>query len=217
MIEIRNTYVSGFEAAIRGMRNPKESWPKSDSHWTENPDCKAPCNYVVGPHDLALMKNLVKAGNDHSKFMRMINVSCDIVAPVYWAQELDTYKVGTVRNSSSLMHRGMMHDYSIEDFSTNVDEDSNEAVDSAMCETWDSMVKVINSLVCMYRETHDEKYFFMARALMPMGYEYRFTWAANYQVLRNIYHARKDHRLSEWHQFCDWIKTLPYSELITDE
>lgn len=211
MIKLQNTEVYGWGAAIRGMRNPLNSWDKSDSFVCESTDeCVGDCRGCVGKADLALMKKLVKAGSDHSKFMRMINVTVDITAPIYWVAEHDTYKVATVRNSCSFMHKGVSKPFELSDFSVD-DSDFVNAKD-----TWRDMMRALNMLRDTYLETKDEAVFTQLRQLLPQGYNVRYTWQANYQVLRNIYHARKNHRLKEWREFCSWIETLPYSELITE-
>lgn len=221
MIKLENTEVYGWEAAIRGMRNPLNSWSKSDSKFLRDPDSgcwgSCPCENIgdceccfIGEADLALVKKLVKAGSDHSKFMRMINVTVDITAPMYWVAEHDTYKVSTVRNSCSFMHKGVSEPFKLDDFS--IDESEFVNVD----ETWDSMILALNTLREEYLKTKDDGVFYQLRQLLPQGYNVRYTWQANYQVLRNIYHSRKNHRLKEWRDFCGWIETLPYSELITE-
>lgn len=410
MIKIEETQVCGMEAAIRGMRNPKRSWCKSDSTFNDFSGCPG---YDVGPNDLNLMKRLVLAGNDHSKFMRMINVYCDITAPTYFVQELDTYKIGTVRNSCSFQHKGVYKPFDIYDFSVNDEHiydildpkkikkehprimkecrendfrvytcgdrkyrvyknskiisesythfynnmnhtfKEREVIPSQMpagyyevnlggrmhhekwllhrlvAEVWmkdsyfdgaeinhkdgnkgnndvsnlewvthseneihkhqnglsgrtirtnylawkagmklsvldridikkmydngatyselkekysvststiysalhdcynendelfwianhyEDLLHTLNELRDKYLDTNDYNYFREIRQLLPMGYNYQFTWMANYAVLRNIYHSRKNHALTEWHEFCDWIESLPYSELIT--
>ena len=203
MIKIENTSVSGFEAAIRGMRNPLNSWAKSDSKYNCNLEI-----YEIGREDLRLMKNLVKAGTDHSKFMRMINVSCDIVAPSYYIREQDTYKIGTVRNSCSTMHRIHSKEFTLDDF-------SHEHLYPENLEILKATIAALNAARAKYLETKDKEDWWQLIQLLPQTYNYRYTWQANYAVLRNIYHARKNHKLSEWHQFCEWIESLPYSELIT--
>lgn len=419
MIKIENTEVFGFEAAIRGCRNPLNSWDKSDSGWCSTPPDDLPFvepEYVIGENDLTLMKKLVKAGSDHSKFMRMINVTLDITAPLYWISELDTYKVGTVRNSCSFMHKGTAKPFDITDFSIHDDRvyeilsplpqkeytltyddsitdykiytcangrkyqvykngrifsepfecidttgrhrhfdrkeckpsrtrdgyfelniggrngerwmlhrliatvwlsndnnystvnhiDGNKGNNCAdnlewcslpdniskgfedglfdnisslhskyikwknghkavspflkaeiynayhrdglsektisekyqlttkhinqlvfaypcenqdlflLCYTWEQCIDTLNDLRDIYLDERDETIFQQIRCLLPCGYNQRFTMQMNYAVLRNIYHSRKDHRLDEWKDFCKWIETLPYSELITD-
>lgn len=197
MIKIENTVVYGWEAAVRGMRNPMNSWDKSDSKGN-----------VIGENDLELMKKLVKAGSDHSKFMRMINVSVDIVAPRYWWAEYDTYKVGTVRNSCSTMHK--IHDktFTLEDFST---EQLNTISENMI----KNVIDVLNVNRDLFIETKDKFYWWQMIQLLPSSYNQRSTVQLNYAVLRNMYHSRKAHKLDEWRAFCKWIEELPYSELIT--
>lgn len=227
MIKLENTEVFGWEAAIRGMRNPMNSWDKSDSEyktrctdpgsngqiWCDNcgydacsPDW-ADAEYIIGDNDLKLMKNLVKAGSDHSKFMRMINVTVDITAPLYWWKEFDTYKVGTVRNSCSTMHKIHAKDFEKSDFSfENIPADVDDG---------SYIIGRLNYARKMYLETKDKNYWYAMIQMLPSSYNQRATWQANYAVLRNIYHARKNHKLDEWHDFCRWVECLPYSELIT--
>jgi hypothetical protein len=230
MIKIENTDVYGFEAAIRGMRNPMNSWDISDSGYCEGrsarcdncpiaPDEYSLCHsalvnegklYVVGEKDFALMKQLVRAGSDHSKFMRMITVTCDITAPMYWWAEMDTYKVGTVRNSCSKMHTIHKRDLTMDDFST------DHLYEDEIC----AMQELIDRINCnrqCFMDTGIKQDWWQIIQLLPSSYNQRATWQANYAVLRNIYHARKSHKLNEWHDFCTWIKSdLPYSELITE-
>ena len=201
MVKIENTIVTGWEAAIRGARMPLQSFAKSDSRYEDG-------HYVIGENDLDLLTRLSAAGNDHGKFMRMLHVSCDVICPVYFAAELDTYKIGTTRNSSSLQHTGMKRDYTIDDFSTDIDGGINKWVK----DYWDKVIGEINILRKKYVETKDYDYFRVMRQLMPMGYNYTFTWDANYAVLKNIYHARKGHRLSEWETMREWIEELPHAE-----
>lgn len=217
MIEITNIETSNWEAAIRGMRNPMNSWDKSDSWFRdydgyhkingdmsyEVPDNN--CNVFIGENDLKLMKQLVSAGTDHSKFMRMIIFSCDINAPLYWWKEMDTYKVGTVRNSCSTMHKIMEHEFTEKDFAFENVRAGYSAY--TICE--------LNHIREEYLKTKEKYIWYELIQLLPSSYIQKATWAANYQVLRNIYHARKNHKLDEWHEFCDTIKSLPYSELIT--
>lgn len=213
MIKIKNTDVYGFEAAIRGMRNPWNSWEKSDSYSTyiedEHTLQRAPFEFFVGENDLTLMKKLVNAGADHSKFMRMINVTCDITAPLYWWKEADTYKVGTVRNSCSTIQRITAKEFCFADFShDHLDEDE-------CCEILSKIISKLNFDRKRYLETKDKKYWWQIIQLLPSSYNQRATIQLNYAVLRNMYHARKNHKLDEWHDFCRWIESLPYSELIT--
>lgn len=208
MIKIENTEVYGFEAAIRGMRNPMNSWDKSDSRWADIG--RGIPYYEVGSNDLTLMKQLVKAGTDHSKFMRMINVTLDITAPLYWWKEFDTYKVGTVRNSCSTMHKIHSKEFEVSDFST----------DHLNLDSMEVLKKTIELLI-YYRdqfiETKCKNAWWQMIQLLPSSYNQRATVQLNYAVLRNMYHSRKNHKLDEWREFCEWIEGLPYSELITME
>jgi hypothetical protein len=212
MIKIENTETYGFETAIRGMRNPMNSWDKSDSkHMWGKDSAGFVCPvYEIGDEDFALMEQLVRAGTDHSKFMRMITVTCDIVAPLYWIKEMDTYKVGTVRNSCSTMHTIHKKAFDIEDFS--IDSLSSVGINALM-----KVIRLLNIFRKNYINTNEKSFWYDMIAILPSCYNQRFTWQANYAVLRNIYHARKNHKLDEWHDFCDWISSLPYSELITME
>ena len=233
MINIKNTDVYGFEAAIRGMRNPMNSWNKYDSwHGCRQGDyghidsydceerCRCDCEFCIGHNDMELMKNLVSAGSDHSKFMRMITVTCDITAPMYWWKEMDTYKVGTVRNSCSTMHTIHKREFVLDDF-------SHEYISDNILETtgigyvinnllvFETTINALNFLRKRYVETNDMRYWYQIIQILPSSYNQRATWQANYAVLRNIYHARKSHKLNEWHDFCTWVESLPYFELIT--
>ena len=218
MIKIEHTDVNGFEAAIRGMRNPWNSWEKSDSYWTyiedEHTLQRAPFEFFVGENDLTLMKKLVNAGTDHSKFMRMINVTCDIIAPLYWWKEFDTYKVGTVRNSCSTMHTITEKEFDLDDFSIDtfeLPESQSEIVGTIISD----YLGLLESARQNFNKTKDKKWWKLLIQLIPSSYNQRATAQLNYAVLRNMYHARKNHPLDEWHDFCRWIETLPYSELIT--
>ena len=241
MIKIENTEVYGFEAAIRGMRSPLNSWEKSDSCYCNGRgsacdnccmkpnDDYAPCYfareekgklYVVGANDLNLMKKLVSAGSDHSKFMRMITVTCDITAPRYWWAEFDTYKVGTVRNSCSTMHTIHQKEFTLDDFShEHLDRYKDiipDHVDGNPYDILNSIIECLNYAREYYLETKDKKCWWQIIQLLPQSYNQRATVQLNYQVLRNMYHARKNHKLDEWRTFCEWAKDeLPYSNLIT--
>lgn len=208
MIKIENVDVSGWEAAIRGMRNPMNSWDKSDSNWVAPRTIDfLPICYVVGSNDLSLMKRLANAGTDHRKFLRMINVTMDITAPTYWWAEFDTYKVGTVRNSCSFMHKGTSRPFYISDFSYCVgDIDNTEQVAT----TWQIVINTLNELREKYLETKDKTIFQEIRNLLPSGYMQQSTVQLNYEVLLNMYKSRKNHRLQEWRDFCSWVETLPY-------
>lgn len=217
MIQISNTETYGWEAAIRGMRNPMNSWDKSDSYfgpeYLEDED-----TYVktfVGANDYDLMTRLRNAGTDHRKFMRMIVVYCDITAPLYWWKEFDTYKVGTVANSCSTMHKIQAKEFALDDF-------SHEHV---LHETFMGLINpttLLNGIVDslnqnrkLYLQTKDKKYWWQMIQLLPSSYNQKRTVMLNYEVLANIYKSRKNHKLDEWHAFCDWIEKLPYSRLIT--
>lgn len=217
MIDISNIETYGWEAAVRGMRNPLNSWEKSDSKWTWvedenpiNPNDPGMC-FVIGPDDQKLMKNLVTAGSDHSKFMRMIGISMDIVSHQVWWAEFDTYKVGTVRDSCSKMHTIHIKSFEPDDF-------SHEGIDEVGGTT---KVQFMNTLAelehlrVMFNKTKEKKYWRAIIELLPSGYNMRATVSLNYAVARNQYHARKNHKLDEWHKYCDILKNLPYSELIT--
>ena len=242
MIKIENTDVYGFEAAIRGMRNPWNSWKKSDSEFEVDcatcnnplyPDCES-CpvannsdKSLIGTADLGLMKKLVAAGTDHSKFMRMITVYVDVTAPMYWWKEFDTYKVGTVRNSCSTMHKITEKEFTLDDFSHEhldckdiIDCDTLGYTDEATITNitlMDLIVEVLNFNREKYLETKDKLYWRGLIQLLPSSYNQRATLMLNYEVLANIYHSRRNHRLDEWRDFCRCIESLPYSELITGE
>ena len=211
MIKIENIDVHGFEVAIRGMRNPKNSWDKIDSYYTIFPPDNEPGMFtlpafVLGPRDLNLAKTLANAGDDHGKFLRMITVSCDITAPLYWWKEMDT------------MHKIADKEFTLDDFShehlteeiVNVLWDDNDYTDCATDHLYDT-VGLLNAYRDKYLETKDKTYWWQLIQLLPSSYNQKRTWMANYQVLKRIYHARKDHKLDEWHTFCDWIKGLPYA------
>ena len=207
MIKIENTDVYGWEAAIRGLRNPMNSWSKSDSYWThiENPETlnTAPFQFFLGENDLKLMKSLSKAGNDHAKFLRMINVTCDITAPIYFLKEYDTYKIGTVANSCSTMHTIHKKEFTLDDF-------SHEHLVGEAEKALNTMIEELNFARIAYLETGDKEYWWELIQLLPSSYNQKRTVQLNYQVLKSMYFARKDHKLDEWHTFCKWIETLPY-------
>ena len=246
MIKIENTYVSGFEAAIRGARNPLNSWHLSDSYYgcqkgytheepkpdvTSCTDCLSDFEcmsqdsrkFIVGEKDLTLLSKIVKAGTDHSKFMRMINVTVDINAPLYWWKEADTYKVGTVRNSCSTMHKIQAKEFTLDDFShEHLVPDGIELL-STIIQALNEAREVYNN----YDEYKEKNYidnniqtkkdvWWQLIQLLPSSYNQRATLQLNYAVLRNIYFARRNHKLDEWHTFCEWIERLPYAkDLIT--
>ena len=204
MIKIENIDISGWKAAIRGMRNPMNSWDKSDSKFTD-----MGLVIDIGLDDARLMKQLVQAGSDHSKFMRMINVTVDVTAPLYWWKEADTYKVGTVRNSCSTMHKISAKEFELDDF-------SHEHLDTETLLILKNVIWSLNvSRDCFLSDKKNKSYWWQMIQLLPSSYNQRATLQLNYAVLRNIYHSRKNHKLDEWHDFCDWIESLPYAELIT--
>ena len=200
MIKIENAAVSGWEAAIRGMRNPMNSWSRSDSMYRASKNAFI-LEFVVGGQDLDLMKQLVKAGSDHSKFMRMINVTVDVTAPMYWWKEADTYKVGTVRNSCSTMHKVHAKEFELDDFSHDHLPENNTVLDYIIC--------ALNVYRKNFLETKDKSWWWQIIQILPSSYNQRATLQLNYAVLRNIYHSRKNHKLDEWHDFCHWIESLP--------
>lgn len=221
MIKIENTEVFGWEAAIRGMRNPMNSWEKSDSDW--NYDCfeydfaeyRTKDEYEIGPNDKNLMMRLVMAGDEHAKFMRMIHVSMDILAPLYWWKQADTYKVGFVTNSCSTMHKIQAKEFVLEDFSHEhlLDETfTGEVIPMVLLE---ATVKCLNENRAHYLSIKDKKYWWQLIQLLPDSYNQLRTCDTNYATLRKMYHQRKGHKLDEWNSLIEWIETLPYSELIT--
>ena len=208
MIKFEPTKVMNLEAAIRGMRNPMNSWEKSDSYATFIEDAEtletAEYQYFVGEEDLKLMKSLAKAGSDHRKFMRQIFVSVDITAPIYWWKEFDTYKVGTVANSTSTMHRIHSKPFEIEDFS----------YDKMSLETIARMMYVIDYLEFLRKkfiETNDKKYWYDIIQFLPSSYNQMRTVTMNYENITNMYFARRNHKLDEWRiGFIEWAEQLPY-------
>ena len=253
MLKVENTEVLGWEHAIRGLRNPMNSWDKSDSYYgccgEKCEDCchqekcgKSYFEYHIGSNDLDLMKRLVKAGTDHSKFMRMITVYCDITAPLYWWKEFKTYRAGRKfsdttcdvidsdllemdieMNSCSTMHCIHDKEFTLDDFSCehligNFSECNGIIFENGI-NTPKEMLSLIIGTLNTYRhwflETKDKKYWWQMIQLLPTSYNQKRTVQLNYAVLRNMYHARKNHKLDEWHTFCEWISSLPYSELIT--
>ena len=240
MLKIEKFEVMGWEHAIRGMRNPMNSWEKSDSGYCVQ-DLSRDCNncvhnhtnyptchcggFDIGPNDYTLMKKLRDGGPVHAKYRRMITVYLDITAPLYWWKEFDTYKVGTVANSCSTMHKIAAKEFTIEDFSCeHLDRDPIKVPDP-LVEGSKEVTVPFNMLNCTVRslnicrkkflETKDQKYWRQMIQLLPSSYNQKRTVMLNYEVLANIYQSRKDHKLDEWHTFCHWIEELPYSELIT--
>lgn len=203
MLKIENVSTFGWKAAIRGMRNPKNSWAQIDSAVVNGN------GFVVGNNDYDLMYRLASAGTDHGKFMRMIHVQCDVTAPLYWWKEADQYKVGTVTDSCSTMHKIAAKEFAIEDF-------SDEHLETGWLACLDdTIIPLLNRARTRFIETKDKRYWWQMIQLLPSSYNQLRTWDLNYAVLRNIYHARRNHKLDEWHTFCDWIESLPYSDLIT--
>lgn len=199
MIKLERTSVLNLENAMRGARNPMNSWARTDSYYDEDR------NYVLGPNDLDLAKRLAKAGPDHRKFIRQIFVSVDITAPLYWWKEYDTYKVATVANSTSTMHKIHSKAFEKEDFSTDhmTEETKKHFLD---------FVTYIEEVRKKFVETKDKTYWYDLIQMLPSSYNQLRTCTLNYETLSNIYYARKAHKLEEWHTLCDWIKTLPYAE-----
>lgn len=230
MLKVEKTSVHGWEPAIRGMRNPLNSWDKSDSKWNcvcrdESFFCTEECEdcekygYELGPNDYDLAKRLIKAGPDHRKFMRMLIVFADVRAPLYWWKEYDTYKVGTVANSTSTMHKIHANEFSRKDFSCEkLFDDTARRYESDDCfysSALDYTIGALNDARKMFILTQEKRYWDAMIQLLPSSYNQLRTVELNYEVLHNMYHARKSHKLSEWHDFCDWVKSLPYSEFIT--
>lgn len=246
MLKIENTEVIGWEAAIRGMRNPKNSWNRSDSELgcvfddklircstchLAGPACDDHVGraiFNIGPNDYKLMTTLRNSGTDHRKFMRMIAVYLDITAPLYWWKEFATYKVGTVANSCSTMHKIAAKEFTLDDFSHEhlLSMANNDAGDALFLNDANNIridgddllgltVNVLNYYRGRYIKTKDKRYWWQLIQLLPSSYNQKRTIMLNYEVLANIYKSRRNHKLDEWHTFCDWIETLPYSELIT--
>lgn len=213
MLTIENAETFGWEAAIRGMRSPKNSWDKSDSCWSSpNENGTDKPKYIIGENDLNLMHTLAAAGQDHGKFLRMIHVQLDVTAPLYWHKEADQYKVGTVTDSCSTMHKIHAKEFDVNDFShEHVEEltgdDYNMSYDFLL-----RTVDILNYYRKKFLDTKDKRYWWQLIQLLPSSYNQRRTWDLNYAVLRNIYHARKGHRLDEWKTLLDWIETLPYAK-----
>lgn len=242
MIKFENLKVEGFEPAIRGMRNPMNSWEKSDSwfEWyTEDDGYTTISNNIlwdverlrdyemsewqndgqvyIGPEDHSLMLKLAKAGSEHSKYRRMIVVWVDITAPLYWWKEFDTYKIGTVANSCSTMHKIHAKEFEIEDFSHEHLMGDDARLFITPLGTMDDVISALNDCRKIYLETKDKRYWWQMIQLLPSSYNQKRTVMLNYENLAHIYKQRKDHKLDEWREFCKWIKILPYSELITLE
>lgn len=211
MIKIENVEVVGFKPAIRGMRNPMNSWLKSDSGYTSpyQDGCSNSAGFSIGSNDLDLMKRLRSAGTDHRKFMRMIVVYADITAPLYFWKEHDQYKVGTTTNSTSTMHRLTHKPFELSDFST---EHLSEDV---INKPFKDIINCLNFFRDLYNLNKDKSDWWQMIQLLPSSYNQKRTVMLNYEVLANMYKSRHNHKLDEWVEFCKWIETLPYSELIT--
>lgn len=204
MIKLERTSVMNFDNAMRGARNPLNSWSRYDSSFDENG------NFVLGENDLSLAKRLCSAGTDHRKFVRMIFVSVDVTAPLYWWKEYDTYKISTVANSTSTMHKITSKPFELDDFS--VDKMNDEGI-----EAMKKIVEALEDLRLKYLETKDKELWYTIIQLLPSSYNQMRTCTLNYENLCNIYYARKNHKLDEWHKYCDWIEQLPYfKELFID-
>lgn len=218
MIKLENVEVVGWDPAIRGMRNPKNSWHLSDSYTTHIEDADtletAEYEYFVGENDHKLMMTLRNAGTDHRKFMRMLILYVDITAPLYWWKEFDTYKVGTVANSCSTMHKIHAKEFTIDDFSCeHIGNTSN--CDPMYSEALNFVIMALNEARHCYLDTKDKDYWWQMIQLLPSSYNQKRTIMFSYETLANMYKSRKFHKLDEWREFCDWIETLPYSEVIT--
>ena len=211
MIKLENIETYGWEAAIRGMRNPMNSWDKSDSGYEDTMDDI----FVIGDNDLALMNKLADAGTDHRKFMRMINVTMDITAPLYWWKEFDTYKIGTVRNSCSTMHKITEKEFTLDDFSIDDFLFEDDFIEINLSDCFKNVIADCEMYRQKYLETGDKKYWRGLIQLLPSSYNQRATVQLNYEVLANMYKSRKNHKLDEWREFCKEIQKLPYSDLIT--
>lgn len=225
MIKLEKTVLPSYEQwqmIIEGMRNPMNSWDKSDSYKCEDSqiECRE-CPYyrekcsknnfdycIIGPNDLKLMKNLVKAGKDHRKFMRMITVYVNIRAPLYWWKEFDTYKVGTLSNSCSTMHKIHAKEFTLDDF-------SHDHLEGISPDYLLSTIDRLNNCRAMYLVNKNKDWWWQLIQLLPTSYNQKRTVMLNYEVLANVYHSRKNHKLDEWREFCKWIESLPYTELIT--
>ena len=210
-MEFKHTQTFNFEGALRGMRNPMNSWDKSDSPFTPSGV------WYIGDKDLELAQRLILAGSEHGKFMRQIFVSVDITAPIFWWKEMDTYKVGTTANSTSTMHKLISKPITIEDFEIDDYEPQLQLIDPIhLGVRIDGFISNLEQLRQLYLQSKNRAYWKELIRWLPESYLQTRTWTANYAILRNIYFQRQNHKLKEWHKFCEWIETLPYAkELIT--
>ena len=231
MIKIENFEVTGWDHVIRGMRNPMNSWDKSDSGICKGGDDGIGCencvdcgcdhsydqSWQLGKADHELMMKLAKAGSVHGKFRRMITVYMDIVAPLYWWKEFDTYKVGTVANSCSTMHKIHAKEFTLEDFSCEhlVWSDNNMSDEDIPVKVMENLIYVLNHYRSVFLDTKDKTHWWQMIQLLPSSYNQKRTVMLNYEVLSNIYQYRREHKLDEWREFCQWIEQLPYSEIVT--
>lgn len=219
MIKIENVVLPSsdqWKVIIMGCRNPKNSWIRSDSKFNLQTTWESDQDFKIGPNDLKLMSTLCNAGTDHRKFMRMIPVYLDIIAPLYFWKEFSTYKVGTVANSCSTMHKIHAKEFTLEDFSCeHIGDVSN--CDPMYYAALEGVIMALNEARHCFLDTKDKKYWWQMIQLLPSSYNQRRTVMLNYEVLINMYKSRRNHKLDEWVEFCAWIKTLPYSELITGE
>ena len=199
MIKIERDAVMNFENAIRGARNPMNSWNRMDSYYDEDG------KFIMGPNDLSLAQRLARAGSDHRKFIRQIFVSVDFTAPLYWWKEYDTYKVATVANSTSTMHKIASKPFELDDF-------SHDHMNEKALESLKSVIAVLEELRLEYVETKNKDVWYSMIQLLPSSYNQMRTFTLNYETLMNIYYARRNHKLEEWHTLCDWITTLPYAK-----
>ena len=199
MIKIERDAVMNFENAIRGARNPMNSWNRMDSYYDEDG------KFIMGPNDLSLAQRLARAGSDHRKFIRQIFVSVDFTAPLYWWKEYDTYKVATVANSTSTMHKIASKPFELDDF-------SHDHMNEKALESLKSVIAVLEELRLEYVETKNKDVWYSMIQLLPSSYNQLRTCTLNYETLMNIYYARRNHKLEEWHTLCDWITTLPYAK-----
>jgi hypothetical protein len=231
MIKIENFEVTGWDHVIRGMRNPMNSWDKSDSGICKGGDDGIGCencvdcgcdhsydqSWQLGKADHELMMKLAKAGSVHGKFRRMITVYMDIVAPLYWWKEFDTYKVGTVANSCSTMHKIHAKEFTLEDFSCEhlLWSDNNMSDEDIPVKVMENLIYVLNHYRSVFLDTKDKTHWWQMIQLLPSSYNQKRTVMLNYEVLSNIYQYRREHKLDEWREFCQWIEQLPYSEIVT--